>query len=311
MRLRLRLALLGALSALLIPAATAATAEADASGPQTYVVWQWNVAGDVIHEGSTGDGLITAAASSILNRSADFASFNELCESQYDALIAELRTRDWPQDPDNFARFEASRQPGNPSVCRGGAFGNAIFSKRPLGTADRLKLPDDGSVEKRNMLCAPLVDGSGTRFCTTHITTNQSYNVSQLEFVRNQLETYHAAGETPLIAGDFNAQPHYGRLNDFYAASLDVPNNPNNTGQYRELDDNDPGNCIGYGEWTSEGTPGAPPPCGGKAKIDLIFVRESDLAGSYSGDSLSISTACSGVAECSDHRIVIGTVTVA
>jgi hypothetical protein len=78
---------------------------------------------------------------------------------------------------------------------------------------------------------------------------------------------------------------------------------------------------LGYGEWTATGTPGATPPCSTtqpQAKIDLMFVRENRLAGSYSGDSLSISTACSGIAatanypagSCSDHRVIIGTVTV-
>ncbi|MFI1016359.1 endonuclease/exonuclease/phosphatase family protein [Streptomyces sp. NPDC020965] len=312
MRHRSRTAtLLAALSALLLPLLPTATAQADALGPKTYNVWHWNVAGDKIHDGATGNGLISQAASSIVNRAADFAAFNELCQNQFDALIRDLRTRAWPQDPQNFARFEPSRQPGNASVCQGGAFGNAIFSKRPLGTADRLALPHDGTAEQRNMLCAPLVDGSGTRFCTTHITTSQTHNVSQLTFVRDRLESYHTAGETALIAGDFNAQPNYGRLNSYYSPSLNVPNNPNNTGQYRELDDNDSANCVGYGEWTAEGTPGTAPPCGTKAKIDLIFVRESAIAGPYSADSLSISTSCTGVTACSDHRILTGTVTVA
>ncbi|MEU9201117.1 endonuclease/exonuclease/phosphatase family protein [Streptomyces sp. NPDC048332] len=302
-----RLALAGVLAGVLLPVTAA---QAGAATPRTYTVWQWNVAGDTIHEGSTTDGLIDQAAASMVNRAADFAAFNELCQGQYNALVNALRTKGWPTDQQNFARFEPSRQAGNASVCKGEAFGNALFSKRPLGAADRVELPDDGTAEKRNLLCAPLADGTATRFCTTHITTQQSFNVAQLEAVRQKLEAYHAAGQTVLIAGDFNAQPNYGRLNSFYAPSLDVPNNGNNTGAYRELDDNDTGNCLGYGEWTAEGTPGTAPPCGGKAKIDLIFVRESSLAGSYSGDSLAISTACTGVAACSDHRIVIGTVTV-
>ncbi|MFF9839631.1 endonuclease/exonuclease/phosphatase family protein [Streptomyces sp. NPDC013740] len=305
----LRLALAGALAAVLLPATAAAQDEAPA--PRTYTVWHWNVAGNTIHNGSTTDGLVTQAAASLVSRGADFASFNELCQGQYDALVAELRARGWPQDPQNFGRFEPSRQAGNTAVCNGEAFGNALFSKRALGAAARLALPDDGSAEKRNMLCAPLTDGTATRFCTTHITTNQAFNVAQLEFVRGALEAYHSAGETVLIAGDFNAQPHYARLNSYYAPSVDTPNNAGNTGQYRELDDDDAGNCPGYGEWTADGTPGTTPPCGGYAKIDHIFVRESTLAGPYGADSLGISTSCTGVAACSDHRILVGTVTVA
>ncbi|MFD5322750.1 endonuclease/exonuclease/phosphatase family protein [Streptomyces sp. NPDC127092] len=307
MRRGLRLALTGALAAVLLPATAA---QADTPPPRTYTVWQWNVAGNTIHDGSTTDGLVTQAAASIVNRGADFAAFNELCQGQYSALVSELRAKGWPQDQANFARFEPSRPAGNAAVCRGEAFGNAIFSKRPLGGAARFALPDDGTAEKRNMLCAPLTDGTATRFCTTHITTSQSFNVAQLDFVHQKLEEYAAAGETALIAGDFNAQPHYGRLNSYYAPSVDTAYNANNTGEYRELDDADAGNCLGYGEWTADGTPGVTPPCGGYAKIDHIFVRESALAGPYDADSLAISTACTGVAACSDHRILVGTVTV-
>lgn len=302
-----RLILAGALAGVLMPATVA---PAQAAVPRTYKVWQWNVAGNTIHDGSTTDGMVDQAAASIVNREADFAGFNELCQGQYDALVSKLRAKGWPADPQNFARFEPSRQAGNASVCNGEAFGNGLFSRRPLGTADRITLPDDGTAEKRKLLCAPLTDDTKTRFCTTHITTSQSFNVAQLESVRRKLEEYHTAHEIALIAGDFNAQPHYGRLNSFYAPSLDVPNNGNNTGAYRELDDNDTGNCLGYGEWTADGTPGAVPPCGGNAKIDLIFARESALAGPYSEDSLAISTSCTGVTACSDHRIIVGTVTV-
>ncbi|MFF2568840.1 endonuclease/exonuclease/phosphatase family protein [Streptomyces sp. NPDC058084] len=303
----LRLALTGALAAVLLPASAARAAT---PAPRTYTVWQWNVAGNTIHDGSTTDGLVTQAAASIVTRGADFAAFNELCQGQYSALVNELRTRGWPQDQANFARFEPSRAAGNAAVCQGEAFGNAIFSKRPLGGAARFALPDDGTAEKRNLLCAPLTDGTATRFCTTHITTSQSSNVAQLDFVHQKLEEYAASGETVLTAGDFNAQPHYGRLNSYYAPSVNTPNNADNTGQYRELDDDDPGHCPGYGEWTADGTPGATPPCGGNAKIDHIFVRESALAGAYSADSLAVSTACAGVTVCSDHRILVGTVTV-
>lgn len=309
MRLRNRFALAGALCALLLPGTSAQAA--DATSPKTYNVWQWNVAGHTIHKGSLDTGMVGAAAGSIVYRAADFAAVNELCENQYTALVGELRDRDWPQDETNFARFEPSRQAGNPSVCDGKAFGNAIFSRLPLGGADRITLPDDGSVEKRNMLCAGLTDGSPTRFCATHITINQDVNDAQLEAVRLKLEEYHTAGDTVLIAGDFNAQPNYARLNSFYSASLNTPGNPNNKGQYRELDDNDADHCPGYGEWTVEGG-GTSLSCGPNAKLDMIFVRESALAGPYSADSLGISTGCTNVPDnaCSDHRVLTGTVTV-
>jgi endonuclease/exonuclease/phosphatase family metal-dependent hydrolase len=268
----------------------------------TYHVWTWNVAGWKMHRGSTTDGLITALTDSIRNRAADFAALNELCWSQYKAVQANLRDSGWPQDVTNFSRFE----PHNSTACGGEPFGLAIFSKAPLGAADRYALADDGTSETRKLLCAPLEARPHLRFCTTHLTPWEAdYNVAQLNQVLSHVEAYNAAGDTVIIAGDFNAQPSYGRLNSWYSPSLDTTYNGGNQGAYRELDDTD-ARCPGYGENTVADGDG---PCGPGKKIDLIFVRENRLAGPYDGDSLSISTSCGG--PCSDHRITIGTVTVA
>ncbi|MGW1059535.1 endonuclease/exonuclease/phosphatase family protein [Micromonospora rubida] len=80
-----------------------------------------------------------------------------------------------------------------------------------------------------------------------------------------------------------------------------------NTGFCRELDDLD-SRCVGYGE-TTVGAGSTGGLCGLGNKIDLIFVRENRLAGSYTADSLAIPTTCT-IGACSDHRVVTGTVTV-
>nr|WP_223874385.1 endonuclease/exonuclease/phosphatase family protein [Salinispora pacifica] len=308
--------------------ALAPSASAVASTTTTYNTWQWNVAGNTMHHGSTTDGMVSGAVSSIVNRSADFVAFNELCWGQYKAIQAGLKSAGWPVDTTNYSRFATSRGP-TAGICNGNEdFGNAIFSRQPLGFARKFTLPSDGSNERRTLLCDNLVSAPRVRFCTTHITTSGAAgsnglpnNVNQLNYVLDQMETYYAAGDTVIIAGDFNAQPHYGRLNNWYSTTLNTVNNGGNKGHYRELDDNDSGNCIGYGEWTATGTPGATPPCASSkplAKIDLTFVREDKIVGGYRGDSLSISTSCTGIpatpnypaGSCSDHRITIGTVTV-
>lgn len=297
--------------ALLCAAVTLAVAPmpaaADPPVERTYRIWFQNVAGWVMHRGSTTNGLIEVMGNSIRNRNADFAAVNELCHNQYDALRQNLRSSGWMQDRDNFARFTTTRA----GRCDGEDVGIALFSKAPLGSVARFTLPDDGRVQQRKLMCAPLQALPHLRFCTTHITTSneviggEKINKQQLDYVRARLEDYHAAGDTVLIAGDFNAQPDYGRLNEWYSASLDTPNNRNNTGRYRELDDTDT-RCLGYGERTQTDTTGGP--CGLGKKIDLIFVREDRIVGSYSGDSLSINTSCGG--PCSNHRVFHGTVTV-
>ncbi|WP_211369739.1 endonuclease/exonuclease/phosphatase family protein [Nonomuraea turkmeniaca] len=294
----------------------------------TFDVWHWNVAGNKMHHGSTTNGMVARAVASILEDDRDLVAFNELCWGQYKAIQSALGSAGWPDDSTNYSRFATILGPTS-GVCNGSEdFGNAIFSKQPLGPASRFTLPPDGTREQRNLLCAGLLTTPGARFCTTHITTSnviadngQKHNVNQLNFVLDQMEAYRAAGETVIIAGDFNAQPDYGRLNNWYSSSLSTAHNGNNTGHYRELDDNDPAQCLGYGEWTATGTPGDAPPCANAephAKIDLIFVRDDRIAGPYYGDSRPIPTACTGIpatpaypaGSCSDHRMMTGTVPV-
>ncbi|GIE89590.1 endonuclease/exonuclease/phosphatase family protein [Actinoplanes regularis] len=328
MDLHKRFAVTAATMLLALGAAIMPGAPASAAVNAKYNIWTWNIAGATMHGGSTTDGLIDAAANSIMNRAADFVAFNEICQGQFNALIGRLRELNYPADESNFARFTASLDAAE--GCAPGAgntqpFGNAIFSRFPLNGAQRWTLPSDTRPEQRNLTCVAPTAQPKMHFCTTHITTNndtapnsKQYNENQLDFVLDRMEAFDSAGDTAVIAGDFNGQPHYDRLDNWYSPTLNVANNGGNTGAYRELDDNDSGNCLGYGEWTATGTPGATPPCGGLAKIDLIFARQSRLVGSYSSDSLSISTACSGIpatsaypaGSCSDHRIVIGTATV-
>jgi len=286
-----------------------------------YRVWQWNVAGDTLHHGSVSDGLISAAVASIVRSGSQVATVNELCRQQFEALQAGLVAAGWPQNADDFAAFQPTVR-GVSSVCQGQDFGNALFSIAMLGTVDRVTLPSDGSGEQRGLLCAALQDLPAMRFCTTHITPSGApsvdgvpANVRQLEAVRHRLDRYHRAGDTVVIAGDFNAQPDYARLDDWYAPAVHGPANGHNTGAYRELDDTDGRNCPGYGEWTATGPPGAAPPCGNGGKIDMIFVREDAIAGSYRADALKIPTTCHGVpakpsvyaaGSCSAHRILAG-----
>lgn len=297
--------------ATLLPGGTAHAAD---TVVETINVWQWNVAGWVMNDGSTTTGMVEAAAASIVNRDADFAAFNELCWSQYVALQDRLKAADWPEG-DSFARFATIRE----TTCDGEPFGIALFSRRQLGIAKKYDLPADGRGGVHKLLCAPLDARPHLRFCTTHITGSEAtiggsnIKTQQLAAVWGHLEDLHDNGDTVLIAGDFNVRPHDERLDSWYSSSLDVPNNAGNTGAYRELDDEDP-RCPGVGETTvnevnGDGEPiGVEEPCGQRPKIDLLFVRESAIAGPYTGDALGKGTACGGA--CSDHRVTIGTVPV-
>ncbi len=280
---------------------------AQATTTATYSLLTWNVAGWAMHRGSTTDGLVTTISSSIQDSGAQLVALNEVCEDQYRALVASLRAAGWPDDPTDFARFE----PHGPDYCGGQAFGVAIFSTAPLGAASRYVLSSDGTPEGRRLLCAPLASRVHLRFCTSHVTwvndvvDGQRATATQLNEVLSRLESFNAAGDTVLLAGDLNAQPQFQRLNAWYSSAVATAQNASNTGAYRELDDTDP-RCPGYGETTTPGTRGGL--CGQSPKIDMIFVRANRIVGSYSADSLAIPSC--GAIPCSDHRMLFGTVRV-
>jgi endonuclease/exonuclease/phosphatase family metal-dependent hydrolase len=274
-----------------------------------YNVWQWNVAGYKINKGSATNGMTEVAVRSIFNRKAQLVSFNEMCSSQYNDVKKRLKNGGWP-DKATFYAFVTTRSDG----CNGKPYGNAIFIKGGVSNIDRYTLQNDGSKEVRAMVCA-LVSGTKDRFCTTHITTSseaingQAINVQQLNRVRSILDGYYRKGERVIIAGDFNSQPNYGRLDSWYAPSLKTPYNSGNKGVYREVDDNDANHCLGYGEWTA-GDSSESTPCGTPyKKIDMIFFR-GDQVTSYNGDALTIAKTCGAKknAACSDHRILIGNI---
>jgi endonuclease/exonuclease/phosphatase family metal-dependent hydrolase len=271
---------------------------------QKYNIWHWNIAGNTLHGGSTTDGLIDIIANSIVGNGAHFVTLNEVCRNQYDALIAALRSRGWPVDTTNFARFVTTRA-ASTGVCQNYAYGNALFSKNPLGTSENITLTDAHPSEHRKLLCAPLASLPHMRICVTHITTDPNYLGTQLTEVRTKLDQYIAAGDTVILAGDLNAEPNYAGLNLYYSSSVNTTVNSNNSGSYRELDDADGANCPGHGEATFGSTGGG---CGTGRKLDYVFVPQSRLAGAYELDSHAIPT-CSG-SPCSDHRMIEGSVTV-
>jgi len=315
MRWRAGLGAVLAASAFLVPAATTAQAEQI----RTFTVWDWNISGNLIHDGSTTNGIVRESVDSIIESDADFASFNEICWGQYKAIQTSLAAKGWPASAD-FSRFAATRDPHD-EICDGSeTFGQALFSREALGSSRQYVLPWDGKLGTRKLLCAPLRASPLMKFCTVHITTQTlvppdsppgapDAKTQQLNHMLDLLNGFHDAGEAYIVAGDFNAQPDYGRLNGYYSPTANTVNNPNNTGTHRELDDADPANCPGYGEWTADDPPTTLPPCPGMSKVDLIMARESRIVGAYTADALDIPTTCVGVVQCADHRILVGTVT--
>lgn len=290
-----------------LPAGPAPAAAANAT--VTYKIWHWNMAGHHQHLGSTTNGVIQAIAGSISYRRPDLVSVNEICRNQYGAVIDALQRMGWPRDLGNFARYEPMTEAGDPGYCAGHGIGVALFSRFPLGGTLRQTLPDDGSGRPRKLLCAPVTAQPMTvRFCTTHLTTVAAHRAAQLGRVHEVLESYRSRGEVPIIAGDFNVQPHSPLLDPWYDASIDTDANRANTGRYHELDDRE-AVCPGWGEQTTESNRlGA---CDQSGKVDLIFAPAARLT-TYTADAHPIGHVCGADRDkpCSDHRIVDATLTV-
>ncbi|MEU2506172.1 endonuclease/exonuclease/phosphatase family protein [Streptomyces sp. NPDC007863] len=331
-----------ALAALLTNAtgATAASAEAEAV---PYTAWTWNVSGHKMNHGRTDSGLVEEAVGSIgrAENAVDFVSFNEICYSQYRAIRTQLAS--WNPDNPSYARFQEAIPAGSTgadgrSICGGESFGKALFSRHRLGVAEYRTFAQESGLSywsadgvrhpvMSGLLCAPLADRPAMKFCSVHVgpisTTEKPYGYRQLVELDGILDGFAAAGQTYMIAGDFNAEPDYDRLNRFYAEEVPEPSGSRaegpNYGDHRELDDQD-ASCPGYGEETSA-NPVAGLPCGVPSpKIDMIFARADRLASpDHSADSKAI-PVCTGIDEtgalkpgstepCSDHRVVIGRAT--
>ncbi|MFH9955101.1 endonuclease/exonuclease/phosphatase family protein [Streptomyces roseolus] len=329
--------------AALLTNATGASVVPPEAPAVTYTAWTWNISGHKMNHGRTDSGLIEEAVGSIrrAENAVDFVSFNEICYSQYRAVRAQLAS--WNPDNPSFARFQEAIPAGSKGadgrrICGGESFGKALFSRHRLGDAEYRTFAQESGLYYRSddgvrrplmngLLCAPLVDRPAMRFCSVHIgpisTRKKPYGHHQLVELDGILDGFADAGLTYMIAGDFNANPDYDRLNRLYAPEVPEPSGSRgrapNYDEDRELDDTD-SSCPGYGEETSA-EPQAGLPCGlSRPKIDMIFVRGDRLASpDYSADAKAI-PSCTEIDEagalkpgnsepCSDHRVLIGRAT--
>lgn len=261
----------------------------------TLRVLHWNIAGGKVHDCRTA-GIASAVRRLVREHDIGLVGLNEVCPAQFDAIRAELRELWGKPHEAHFAAYV--------SDDGGRIVGNAIFSKRDFEAVTREQVGED-QYGKRNLLCARDVALPHLRFCSTHLTPANDRASVQAGRVRETLEAFwRDRRDTVVIAGDFNIMPNHRGLNGWYSEAADHPrHNADNRGHYRELDDNDAGHCLGFGERSTPNLDGGP--CEAGNRIDLIFARENRLRGdNYGADVMNIPTTCGGA--CSDHRPVRG-----
>ena len=280
---------------------------AQATMTATYTVFTWNVAGWAMHRGSMTDGLVPTISRSVQSVRPTWWRSTRCARASTGRWWRACEPRAGPRTPPTSRGSSRTA----PTDCGGQAFGVAIFSTAPLGAANRFVLSPDGSSEGRRLLCAPLASRVHLRFCTSHVTPEttvidgQPVNQTQLNEVHSRLESFDAAGDTVLIAGDLNAQPHDG------ASTRGTPRpSPRPTTRPTPVPTESSTTPTRGVPVTARRRRPAPRGgrCGQSAKIDLIFVRANRIVGSYSADSLVIPSC--GAIPCSDHRTLFGTVRV-
>jgi endonuclease/exonuclease/phosphatase family metal-dependent hydrolase len=267
---------------------------------RNFRVLHWNIAGGKEND-CRADLIARAVVRFARDHAADFVGLNEVCRAQHDEIERQLRVLWSVPAAVQFAAYVGDgggtgREVGNSIFARLGFVGGSV-TREQVGT-DRFG--------NRNLICAQIRTLPHLRFCSTHLTPADDVAGMQLNRVRERIEGWWMdRRDTVILSGDLNLEPNAPPLNSIYSASANTPNNPSNTGHYREVDDDDPGHCRGYGERSLPGTAGGPCMQGGK--IDFILVRENRIvSGDYVGDTFNDPNDCTGV--CSDHRAVWGRV---
>ncbi|WP_162293026.1 endonuclease/exonuclease/phosphatase family protein [Actinophytocola xinjiangensis] len=279
-----------------------------------FTVLQWNVWGGLSAGSVTEQARAVQAV--IAERDPDFVVLNELCQGQYKNVQGWLQRNGWPQGA-NYSRFDVMDRRGG---CDGtGTVGTGIYSRYELAAsspAEVTRLVNDPDFANRvfSLRCVMLRANTSVKMCATHISPGaDGVRDTQVGQVAATVNSYVSAGDVVVLAGDLNTQPHEGRLNQLYSASVDTEVNGDNVGEFRELDDRTGGDgsypCLGYGQFTKyydRDIHPAPPGCGARGKkIDYVFVSENRLGGGYDEiDVLPIPNGCGG--PCSDHHAVLG-----
>jgi len=175
-----------------------------ATARQTYL--QANICGNACN----GGGLpVVANLAAAIRRGGPFAvTLNEVCQNQYDWLVAHLRPY--------HGRFD----PTGPTCRNGARYGNAILVRTPavdaLGT---WPLPSPAGGETRHLMCLRAHPAASPALvvCGTHISYVSENIAPQVYAVATILHRL-AHTEPVLLGGDFNADPSDPRLDSLYSA---------------------------------------------------------------------------------------------
>ncbi|MFH7596863.1 endonuclease/exonuclease/phosphatase family protein [Streptomyces racemochromogenes] len=232
-----------ALLLLLAPALPAAPAHAAAAGPPLRVV-TYNICGNMCAAAPYDDARrldSVVAQASATGWNADRLFLQEVCEPQYDEILARLA-------PLGFQGHYGATLSGLPEVCGGHPYGNAVLVRGAVSATADLDLTVGGESEPIRVPCVRTVlSGTADWSCSVHLYWDDGTRAApEARRLAAQAGAWRDQGLSVLLAGDFNHSPRTATTEPFYS------------GGFVEAD-------------------GANTPTFGEKKIDYVFSGHPDL----------------------------------
>ncbi|MFD6972493.1 endonuclease/exonuclease/phosphatase family protein [Streptomyces sp. NPDC059949] len=163
---------------------------------------------------------------------ADQLFLQEVCEHQYRGLLDRL-------GPLGYAGFHSATLPaGNPAICEGHAYGNAVLVRGPVSDTAELDLTVGGEREPITVPCAlnSLADRP-TWSCSVHLYWDDgTLAVPEADRLAAQARRWLDEGFTVVLGGDFNHSPRTATLSRFYRPER----GDGADGAFTEADESDP-----------------------------------------------------------------------
>ncbi|MDX3538614.1 endonuclease/exonuclease/phosphatase family protein [Streptomyces sp. MB09-01] len=143
---------------------------------------------------------------------ADQLFLQEVCEHQYGALVDRL-------GPLGYGGFYSATLPaGNPAICEGNAYGNAVLVRGPVQDTADLDLTVGGEREPITVPCAlASLSDRPTWSCSVHLYWDDgTLAVPEADRLAEQARKWLDDGFAVVLGGDFNHSPRTATLSRFY-----------------------------------------------------------------------------------------------
>ncbi|MET9605324.1 FG-GAP-like repeat-containing protein [Streptomyces sp. NPDC006512] len=209
----------GVLSALALAPAAQADSVAGADAPPVRFL-SYNICGNNCSE-SKGydnerriDSVVAEATGSSWN--ADQLHLQEVCRPQFDAIRTRLQSAGFQ------GFFATALSGGNPAVCGGADYGNAVLVKGPLSETKVLDLTVGGESEPITVPCVKTYTQSRANWaCSVHLYWSDA-GLREQEAVKlaAQAKQWQDAGVPVVLGGDFNAAPRSKAASYFYGPGV-------------------------------------------------------------------------------------------